>query len=80
VSYIDALDQLKTAGDELGYDDGWAEALLSRHAHELAQQIRETSRTNYRRVSAVYGHDYARGWASGRQRGADLIDPEVAKP
>lgn len=49
-------------------------------AAELAQQIRETSRTNYGQVSAAYGHDYARGWASGRQRGADQIDPGVSKP
>ncbi|WP_326792016.1 hypothetical protein OHA79_09450 [Streptomyces sp. NBC_00841] len=41
MSYIDALDQLRTAGDELGYDDGWAEALLRRHARELAEQMRQ---------------------------------------
>lgn len=53
-----------------------ASGLVDDFAHELAKQIRETNRTNYRRVSAAYGHDYARGWAGGLRRGADLTDPE----
>jgi hypothetical protein len=71
---------IETGACQTTQDPRNADALIAAYAHELAQQIRETSRTNYGQVSAAYGHDYARGWASGRQRGADLIDPEVAKP
>ncbi|MFJ4768482.1 hypothetical protein ACIP88_05095 [Streptomyces uncialis] len=58
----------------------WYELLLDRYrdeiAHELAEQIRESSRSQYSRVIGVWGADRARDWFAGRENAADLIDPE----
>ncbi len=48
-------------------------------AHELAEQIREDTRASLTRVTASNGADWGRTWAQGRERAADLIDPEVKR-
>ena len=53
------------------------DALLASQPHELAELIREHTRTDYPRVLARYGSAYANGWRAGRERAADLVDPEV---
>lgn len=77
---MSARDELKAmieiAACQTTQDPRNADALIDAFAHELAEQIRETSRANYPRVAAVYGHDYARGWAGGLRRGAGLTDSE----
>lgn len=57
--------------------DKIARLLLERHAHELAEKIRENTRAGLTRVTSVRGADWGRTWAHGRERAADLIDPEV---
>ncbi len=47
--------------------------------HELAEQQRRDTEEGYVRVRDAYGWAYANGWRCGRNRLADLIDPEVAK-
>ena len=47
--------------------------------HQLAEQQRTETREGFERVQSAYGWAYANGWKSGRNRLADLIDPEVAK-
>ncbi|MER7738863.1 hypothetical protein ABTX34_11150 [Streptomyces sp. NPDC096538] len=56
-----------------------ARTVLRDHAHQLAEQIRENTRARLTRVTAVHGEDWGRTWASGRERAADLIDPEVQR-
>jgi hypothetical protein len=68
-------------------DGGWrlapgeAESVNRLHdayAHELAEKIREDTRAALTRVTAMHGADWGRTWAMGRERAADLIDPEVS--
>ena len=47
--------------------------------HELAEQQRRATEQGYNDVLDHYGWYYANGWRSGRNRLADLIDPEVQK-
>ncbi|MER5843233.1 hypothetical protein ABT099_23635 [Streptomyces prasinus] len=54
-----------------------ARTVLRQHAHQLAEQIREDTRASLTRVTATNGADWGRTWAQGRERAADLIDPEV---
>ncbi|MFL1903117.1 hypothetical protein ACJWDR_29030 [Streptomyces tauricus] len=53
------------------------EALIDAYAHQLAEQIREDTRALLTQVTAVHGADWGRTWAQGRERAADLIDPET---
>lgn len=46
-------------------------------AHRLAEQIREDTRASLTQVTASNGADWGRTWAHGRERAADLIDPEA---
>lgn len=48
-------------------------------AHELAEQQRRDTEAGYDTVRKAYGWAYANGWKSGRNRLADLIDPEVSE-
>lgn len=54
-----------------------ARTVLRDHAHQLAEQIREETRASLTRVTATNGADWGRTWAQGRERAADLIDPEA---
>ncbi|MFF0166762.1 hypothetical protein [Streptomyces prasinus] len=54
-----------------------ARTVLRDHAHQLAEQIREDTRASLTRVTATNGANWGRTWAQGRERAADLIDPEV---
>jgi hypothetical protein len=56
-----------------------ARTVLRDHAHQLAEQIREDTRASLTRVTATNGEDWGRTWALGRERAADLIDPEVQR-
>lgn len=62
-----------------GLSAGFADLVLERHAAELAEQIRENTRIRLTRITAVHGADWGRTWAQGRERAADLIDPEVKR-
>lgn len=54
-----------------------AERLVDAVLHEAAEEIRENTRARLTRVNAVHGAGWGRTWAYGRERAADLIDPEV---
>lgn len=56
-----------------------ARTVLRDHAHQLAEQIRENTRARLTHVTAIHGADWGRTWALGRERAADLIDPEVQR-
>lgn len=53
------------------------EQLVDAYAHQLAERIREETRAFLTSVTATHGADWGRTWAQGREKAADLIDPEV---
>lgn len=74
LKYFSGSEDVTLEGAGLELERLQASGLVDDFAHELAKKIRETNRANYGRVAAAYGHDYARGWAGGLRRAADLTD------
>ena len=73
--------ELFTSGQSMTGGRAEAERLLKqikdRHAHQLAERIREDTRAFLTSVTATRGADWGRTWAQGREKAADLIDPEA---
>lgn len=54
-------------------------AVKDAHAHQLAEQVRESWREGYTGATSNMGAERARAWAMGHNSAADLIDPEVQR-
>lgn len=70
---VDWLGSHPDIEDHVGTPEETADAILSRHAHELAEKIRECPKPSY------LGRDDRAMWDMVRRHVANIIDPKVEK-